>query len=445
MRYFLIIKTLLSFTLVFSIGACRDLTDAQSLTNGVINPNDVKTAAAAYGMAATAQRTWQTAIGRYIVISGLLTDELQSNNRGGPETLLSAGRELLIDVRASFQEQQAGTVYGELHDVRTQVAQAIGALKKYAPDSSAALRGALYAYAAYAEVMLADLYCSGVPLSTVNYDGDYTYKPSSTTEEVYRHAIALFDSALTLAADSLPIVQFASVGKGRALLALGEFEAAREAVDAVNNNFQHVERIYVCATYSTVLCSSGTPQAILDFNTVSVSNNEGGQSIIRWDNPRTAAVSTGSNTLNGYPIYFPRKYVRNGVSEVVIASGVEAALIRAEAALQADQIDEWLTILNTLRSQSPVTDTMAPIADPGADYRADTLFAERAQWLFLTGHRQGDLRRWLRQDPTRFPHDLYPTGAYPGGIVQYGNEVNLEIPLTEYRNPLYRGCIDRRP
>jgi hypothetical protein len=187
-----------------------------------------------------------------------------------------------------------------------------------------------------------------------------------------------------------------------------------------------------------------TAAAKFDFNDVSVSNAEGGDSSIIRTDPRTAARSIGTATY-GSVVYFPTKYVRNGASVVTVASGLEAALIRAEAALAENDVAGWLEQLNALRASDPMTDTMAPLADPGNAARRDTLFAERARWLFLTGHRQGDLRRRLRQEPERVPQDVYPYGAYPGGIRNYGNDLVLPIDhKSEGSNPHFRGCFDRR-
>ena len=49
----------------------------------------------------------------------------------------------------------------------------------------------LLALEGYTEVLLAELYCSGIPLSTVDYRGDYTLRPGSSTEQVFAHAAAL--------------------------------------------------------------------------------------------------------------------------------------------------------------------------------------------------------------------------------------------------------------
>ena len=87
-------------------------------------------------------------------------------------------------------------------------------------------------------------------------------------------------------------------------------------------------------------------------------------------------------------------------------------------------------------------DSLAPLADPSTtDGRIDLLFRERAFWLFLTGHRQGDLRRLIRQYE-RLPDELYPTGVYPGGFY-YGSDITVPIPSAEFTNPLYTGCLSR--
>jgi hypothetical protein len=79
-----------------------------------------------------------------------------------------------------------------------------------------------------------------------------------------------------------------------------------------------------------------------------------------------------------------------------------------------------------------------------ADARVDLLFRERAFWLFITGHRQGDLRRLIRQYHRR-QENVYPTGLYAGGLSAYGNDVTAPIPPNERVNPLFTGCINRDP
>src|SRR5947207_8877788 len=55
---------------------------------------------------------------------------------------------------------------------------------------------------------------------------------------------------------------------------------------------------------------------------------------------------------------------------------------------------------------------LSPLADPGTPAaRLSQVMRERAMWLYLTGHRQGDLRR-LAHVYSQTAASLYPTGTY---------------------------------
>src|SRR4029077_8494935 len=113
-----------------------------------------------------------------------------------------------------------------------------------------------------------------------------------------------------------------------------------------------------------------------------------------------------------------------------LADGIEARLIQAEAALHVQDTLTWRATLNHLRATAfPVPLDM--LSDPGSDTaRVSLTFRERAFWLFLTGHRQGDLRRLVSQYG-RAPNTVYPTGVYPGGPGHYGSDVTVPIPAEE--------------
>jgi hypothetical protein len=135
-------------------------------------------------------------------------------------------------------------------------------------------------------------------------------------------------------------------------------------------------------------------------------------------------------------------------SPITWASGIEARLYQAEAALQANNNDAaptgtgWLGILNTLRATA-ITPAMAPLADPGNfSARVDLYFREKALWTFLTAKRMADLRRLVRQYG-RTQDKVFPTGPYKDGN-EYGSEVVLELPVAELPNTNYKGCIDKK-
>jgi hypothetical protein len=355
-------------------------------------------------------------------------------------------------------------IYHDLQSTRGAIAQALGALAAY--DTGAAkigdppvLRGELFALYGYAELLLADLYCSGVPLSTVDFERDYTYKPGSTTAEVYQSAIVREDSASALATVNDTILNLARVLKGRAKLALGQYAAAADDVSTVPDAFQ----------YRLVLSWSNGAGSTLNFlnNVATIADREGtrGLPYRSSGDPRTAVTSVPvPSDQNFAPLYFPTKYAAalSGVqvAPFVVANGIEARLIEAEAALRAGNAS-WLTILNRLRTTCTDAATcpdpapagtggigdLPPLSDPGPSVndtaRVNLLFAERASWLFLTGHRQGDLRRLIRQYG-RMQDRIYPIGVYTApGAGQYGTEVTIPVPSAERKNPYFNGCVDR--
>jgi hypothetical protein len=118
---------------------------------------------------------------------------------------------------------------------------------------------------------------------------------------------------------------------------------------------------------------------------------------------------------------------------VTVASGIEARLIEAEAALQTGGAGPgvYLAKLNEARATNAA---LAPLADPGTlDARVNLLFRERAFWMFGTGHRLGDLRRLIRQYG-RGAETVFPTGLwFKGG--PYGTDVNYPISIDELNNP----------
>jgi hypothetical protein len=293
---------------------------------------------------------------------------------------------------------------------------------------------------------LADLFCSGVPLSTLDYKHDFTYHASSTTAQVYQDAVAKFDSAIALSADSALVVNFARVGKGRALLDLGAYAQAAQAVAPVPETFQYVDSV------PWVVHSGGNPYLIIKNFSADDRDGVNGLPFLSSGDPRSTSATFATYGSYGTETFAARiinALGGNGYAPMTIADGTEAQLIQAEAALHANDTITWLGILNHLRVTAivpgvgqAVPQLLPPVSMPSTDSaRVSLMFAERAEWLYLTGHRQGDLRRLIRQYGRRQDH-VYPTGTYRGAAV-YGSDVTAPIPVDEYTNPLFHGCIDR--
>ena len=128
---------------------------------------------------------------------------------------------------------------------------------------------------------------------------------------------------------------------------------------------------------------------------------------------------------------------------ITLASGIEARLIEAEAALHAGDA-QWLTTLNTLR-QTAISPALPDLTDPGtADARLDLLYHERAYWLYLTGRRLGDLRRLIKVYG-RGAETVFPTGPYPlGGTYGTATSIPFIFAANSTGNPyLTSGCTSR--
>ncbi|HEX6536661.1 MAG TPA: hypothetical protein VF041_18890 [Gemmatimonadaceae bacterium] len=377
----------------------------------------------------------------FVVVTGMLGDELESPEVGDPNFYAADpidSRTLPED--ASDPDYDASALYGLLQGVRGQGAQAIGLLRDFAPDSSPALRGRLYALQGYSEVMLAELYCSGIPLSTLDYNGDYTLAPGSSTSDVFEHAVALFDTALALSGDSARLLNLARVGKGRALLALGRFADAAAAVQEVPTGFRYEVSYTASSNLNDLNANFLSKTHTVEF-TVSDAEGVNGLPYRSSGDPRVGAVPADVD-IYGHPVSYPAKYAADGTSPIVLADWIEARLIQAETALQQHDAGTWLARLNELR-ETAITPALPDTTDPGRwDAEVDLQFHERAFWLFLTGHRQGDLRRLIREYG-RAPERVYPSGLYNGHRT-YGTDVDVPIPVAEQDgNPLFKGCLAR--
>lgn len=453
-----VVSCLAMMSLILGSGCSwDDMLGTDTLPPDVLDPAITETPQGALAAYQGTVAHFRNAFGGYrgvVEYSGVLTDELE---QGGAN--LGA-----VDYRQIREGSNQGLpVYSKLHRVRGQAAQAIGLLTRFAPGSED-LVGHLYALQAYSEIFLAELFCSGIPLSTLDYDGNYTYKPGSTTEQVYEHAFALLDTAASLSMDSVWLTHLVSLGKARIHLALGRYLEAAGEVSGVPDDYSYEVRYSSQA--ARIKGAFDDPQHFATIEsyrtfpgswswTFSVSDREGGNGLdfISSGDPRVQVTSNWGNHGRDRTIYHPSKYPVNGSGSIVLASGIEARLVEAEAALHAGNTGLWLEKLNHLRRTAWTTirpaaaGPLPDLTDPGHDEaRIDLLFRERAFWLFLTGQRQGDLRRLVR-NYGRSQDKVYPIGLYMGSLGEttpYGSDIDLPVPLQEsVVNPHYTGCMRR--
>ncbi len=454
-----IMNTAVCAGLCLVIVGCQDLN--QPLPAGTVDPNTFRTPGGA--MSAYRGTLMRTAggVGQYVLGSAAFTDEMQSESARNV-TAYAGAIPVSLDARnitSDFTGIQG--LFTALQVIRANADQSIGLLRLFPNEFPSSLQAELFASKAFAIALLGEFFCSGVPLSTVDFDKDFTYVPGSSTSELFTKAIQLFDSAASIGADSSRLVQFANIGAARALLNLGQFE---EAAARVN----HVE-----IGFSYGLPLQGVVPVVDALFAATMADREGGTGMpfLSSKDPRSSARF--GKVLSGDSLFYSNKYFAQGtIAKLTLASYIEAVLIQAEAALHRGDT-QWLSLLNALRTNNTYTINLAgdtvwaagsgsvnglkPLKDPALlplpsgktifDVRVDLLFAERAFWLYLDGHRQGDLRRMVRQYD-RDPDSVYPSGFYgPMGQVlnvRYGGDVTAPVPKGESSlNPFYHGCLNR--
>lgn len=424
------------------------------------NPGIVDPTAVASPTAALALRVG--AIGRYKQVqsgesiweyAGVLTDEFSNAD-------FNTDR---INVDQRIADPLVSWNYGPITQSRGYVRDAIAAMRKYNPDSTA-LISELYTELAFFEMTLADNFCNGIPLGHT-IDGVQTNGSPLTTQQVYDSALTHLDSALSFIkgsdAGSIYVQRAAQIFKARVLIAKGQFSAGAAVVSAVPTTY------FYDMTFSSSTASNGHWTLNNSVARVSVGDSfkvVGGQSIViqnalpfaSANDPRVPVLLGSAQT--------PKVAAEDGITTplwlgglwkgqydpMVLASGIDARLYEAEAALQANDINGMATILNKLRADAALITigaykmvTMPALPVPTTkDAAINLLFREKAFWTFGRGQRLPDLRRLVRQYG-RADNQVFPTGPYfKGG--NYGTDENFPIPSQEQVNPLFTQCLDRK-
>jgi hypothetical protein len=350
--------------------------------------------------------------------------------------------------------------FRNLNRARVEARVAIDALRLYSPTPTASI-GRMFAVIAYANVLMGEHYCNGIPLSEPS-GSDILYGTPLSSDSVFALAVINADSAIAsttgspAGSDSLRVRWLASVVKGRALVDRGQFAAAAAAVAGVADTF-HYDVSHSSVTNDNQIWALNNSS-----RRYTMGDGEGGNGLpfVSANDPRVprkvgTIVPDDRIFDTAFPIFVIRQGIWDRTSPIRVATGIEARLIEAEAALKASPPDytTWLAKLNALRANvalypTPQSGYTAPapplpqLADPvppgtEAD-RVNLTFYERAFWMYSTGHRLGDLRRLVRQY-LRPVESVYPTGDwFKGG--DYSDAVNMPVPFQEQNNPNFTQC-----
>jgi len=388
-----------------------------------------------------------------IHLSGLLSDEL-INTETFPTRIEIDQRAMSLSntsLIGTFFDLTRARASGELA-IRTYQESAVTKADSTGFPEVLALNGLTY-------ILFAENYCGAVPVSMQNPDGTFTFGGPESTNALLDSAISKFDQALAVQGTPLTTAfrSLAQIGKGRALLNKGDFANAALAVAGVSTTFQY----NYLHSETTGRQNNGTWALTVSVGRFGQANIEAGVGLpyqTDGDVKKTSGVidppvadrvarrgaSNNPRGFDGVTTQWVQAKYPLRASSVVIADGVEARLIEAEAALASGDAVGALTILNALRSNAALLSlrgypagSLAPLTlQVTPDAQVDQLFKERAYWLYLTSHRLGDLRRLMRPPYSRAVNTVFPNGPYfKGGT--YGNNVNVPVPFQEQNNPEY--------
>ncbi len=394
-----------------------------------------------------------------VTMPGLLADELRDIDTF--PTRIEVDQRNITPSNGLFTTNGTiSTWYRDMQRARASISRATEAFAQYDPTN--VQRGELHALSAELYNFFGEDFCNGIAFSTLAADGSTTFGTPQTVSQVFDRAIAQADSALAIARAGTSEAYLAQVAKGRALLNQGKAAEAAAAVAGVPVTFQYQVFFSENSTRENNGIFVNTSAVSKRF---AVADRDGGNGLpfrtLGWNQAtgngdiRVRWVQSGIGQDGTSPAYYTLKYPSRS-APVTLADGIEAQLIIAENQLRLGNTTAYLQTLNDLRANMtilgrvPITQAgqtataLAPLADPGtAAGRVDQLFQERAFWMYLTGHRLGDLRRLVRQYG-RGTESVFPTGTYTGAAGgTFGRDVNFPVPVDEQNNASAPACTDR--
>lgn len=404
--------------------ACNDLTSLEQSNPGQLSAESTYLPANAALLVNGAISDFECAFSRYVVGSGLLTDELStaiSNtaNFDYDRRTLTSGASYGTQTCTGANQQPA--IYTTLSTARGSLDTATAKLRGWTDAQMAPgvnrtkLIGQASAYAGYSLVLLGEGMCS----AAINVG------PEITPAQLFAEAKIRFDSAIVAAtaANDVPTTNFATLGRARVLLDLGQ--AAPAGVDAAKIPAGFVQNMSMDAV--NLRRENWVFMSINQSSWSTVDPSFRGLTINGAPDSRVAVTNTGrAGTTAGTQIWTVDKY--STLSSVIpIARYAEAQLIVADAKIAANDLPGAAAAINAARATHSGLPAYDATGQTAAQVTAQ-LVEERRRELFMEGHRLGDLRRY------NLPFSPATGTAYAGGGGTYGSLTCFPLPDVERIN-----------
>lgn len=422
MRTSSIARGALAFPLLWSL-ACHDVTSLQQSNPGQLSAATAYLPINAQLLVNGAAEDFWCAYTRYVVGSGLFTDELS--------VAIANTANFDYDRRTLTTDQPYGTgtcgnnqlppIYTTLSIARGSADTVLARLREWTDAQMPAsvnrtrLIGQAATYAGYSLVLLGESMCS----AAINVG------PELTPAQLFAEAKTRFDSAIVAAgvANDAATLNLATLGRART--ALDQGNAAAAATDAA--------KIPVGFVANTTGDGANARRENFVFLTINqnswstVDPSFRGLTINGAPDPRVAVTSSGrTGSTLGTQIWTVDKYAAL-VTATPIARYAEAQLIIAEARVAANDLTGAAAAINAVRSTRTGLPAYSATGQTAADVQAQ-IVEERRRELYLEGHRLGDLRRW------KIPLSPAAGTAFPGGGGNYGAQSCFLLPDVERIN-----------
>ena len=357
---------------------------------------------------------FECAAGAYVVMSGLITDELVDATQTADRYPYELRTMLSSDRRYAVNDCVGLGVYSPLQTARFSTTNVLSLLNGWSTAQVPArdsLIATASAYEGYSLVMLGEGFCTMV-VSGLDANRQVVYGGEISRDSVFKLAAVAFTQAITLG--NTDIATMASMGRARAYLDLGQPALAKADARLVPPG-------YVKLVSASAINARRNNRAWQENS--ATSDNTSLDSVYRaMADPRVPFADKGRSSVTGIHLYRQLKDT-SASTPIRLASGDEARLIIAEADVDARDLLGADSIINSFRSRGG----QAAITSPDSAAAADSLFDQRRREFFLEGQHLFDLIRFKKT-----PHPVAGT-PYPGGGV-YGSQLCLPLPDVEKQN-----------
>jgi len=312
------------------------------------------------------------AIGNYLTRGSLAAFELNHSGNFAAERQFATGVIRAEDVNGDWARLHRARWVAENGLVRMKTV--LGAGFEANPNTPRA-----YLYAGYANRFLGENVCETV------IDGG----PKVPHTEHFVRAESLFTRALALAGTNAALANAARAGRAQVRVNLGKWGEAVADAALVPVAFRH-----------NAIFSTNTTRENMDLAVQTINRREvtvfGTEWVAtpdprsRYDTVRTTAGGFQTGQDGRTRFFRQAKYLTIG-DPVPLAKGTEMLLIRAEAALRANDVTAATGFINQGRAAA----TLPPLTLTTVAAGWTALMRERGAVLWLEGRRLYDLRRWL--------------------------------------------------